>query len=125
MGRLAPASLPPTVRVRGLDPARLPGVTVDNTAAVVVGPWQRSTAMGPFVGDGYLHDGNENKGKMRVRFTPKLPAAGKYAVYLYYAPASNRATNVPVTVHAADGEKKLTVDQRKAWKGEDGLPLGT
>jgi Flp pilus assembly protein TadD len=122
---LSPTGLPARVRPRGLEPARLGGVVVDDREARLTGPWQRSTAAAPFVGDGYVHDGNDNKGKMHARFTPKLPAAGAYAVYLYYAPASNRATNVPVVVHAAGGDKRLTVDQRKAWKGEGGLLLGT
>ena len=124
-GVLTPVGFPVRATSQRLDLGKLAGVVVDNEAAKVTGDWQRSTAMGPFVGEGYLHDGNEAKGKMRVRFTPKLPKAGKYAVYLFYAPASNRATNVPVIVHSRDGEKQVTVNQRRPWKGDRGLLLGT
>jgi hypothetical protein len=34
-------------------------------------------------------------------------------VRLAYSPHENRATNVPVTVHDADGETTVKVDQRK------------
>ena len=33
---------------------------------------------------------------MRARFVPKLPAAGRYEVRLFYAPSSNRAANALV-----------------------------
>jgi hypothetical protein len=121
---LSPVGLP----VRGsdprrIDPTRLPGVVVDDTQAEAIGDWKYSTAMGPLVGVGYLHDGDEDKGKMRVRFVPRLPQAGKYAVRLYYPPASNRASNAVVVIHSTAGEKRLTVDQRKALP-EGGLLLG-
>jgi hypothetical protein len=120
---LSPEGLPGS-GPRGLDPAKLGGIVVDDEQATKTGDWKRSSAMGPFVGRGYLHDNNENRGKMRVRFTPKLPRAGRYEVRLYYAPASNRATNVPVVVHSRDGDKTVTVNQRRPVKGERGLLLG-
>jgi hypothetical protein len=109
---------------RGLDPAKMGGVVVDDPQATRTGAWKLSSAVGPFVGSGYLHDDNADKGKMRVRFTPRLPAAGRYEVRLYYPPASNRATNTPVVVHSADGERTVKVNQRRAWKGR-GVLLGT
>lgn len=121
---LSPEGLPGR---RGLanrrDPAKLAGVVVDDTQARLTGEWKRSSVMGPFVGDGYLHDDNANKGKLAARFTPKLPHAGRYEVRLWYAPNGNRAAKVLVVVASADGEKQMHVDQRKAFKG-DGLLLG-
>ena len=38
------------------DPASLPGIVVDETAATLVGAWQYSTHTPPYVGLGYLHD---------------------------------------------------------------------
>lgn len=110
-------------KIRVLDPSKMAGVVVDDTKARKTGDWLHSAVMGPFVGEGYLHDGAENRGKMRVRFTPKLTTEGKYEVRLYYAPASNRAGNALVVVSSKEGEKQIRVDQRKAFKG-DGLVLG-
>ncbi len=109
---------------RRLDAAKLAGVVVDDAAAVLTGEWKRSSALGPFVGDGYLHDGDADKGKLRARFVPRLPAAGRYEVRLYYAPGSNRARDALVVVRSKGGEKELRVDQRKGWKGDEGVSLG-
>jgi hypothetical protein len=109
---------------RRIDPATLPGIVVDDPAARRTGDWKESSATGPHVGAGYLHDGNSNKGTMRVRFTPRLPKAGRYEVRLFYPPASNRASNVVIVVTSNDGEKKILLDQRKSWPGVAGVKLG-
>jgi hypothetical protein len=122
---LSPDGLPGRASaVRRLDAAKLAGVVVDDAAAVLMGEWKRSSALGPFVGDGYLHDGDADKGKLRARFVPRLPAAGRYEVRLYYAPGSNRARDALVVVRSKDGEKEIRVDQRKGWKGDSGVSLG-
>jgi hypothetical protein len=64
------------------DPAKLPGIVVDETAATLVGQWQYSTHTPPYVGLGYLHDQNAGKGAKSVTFTPDLPRAGRYEVRL-------------------------------------------
>jgi hypothetical protein len=106
---------------RGIDGTKLPGVVVDDAQATRVGDWSPSTATSPFVGEGYLHDGGKADGSARARFTPKLTEAGRYEVRLYFPPASNRATNTPVLVHARDGERTIRVDQRRPLK--DGAPV--
>jgi hypothetical protein len=60
------------------------------------------------------------------RFTPELPKAGRYAVVIAYAAKADRANNVPVVVRHADGETKLTLNQKKR-PSVDGLlePVGT
>ena len=109
---------------RRIDAATLPGIVVDDPAAKQTGTWKESSATEPHVGTGYLHDGNENKGKKRVRFTPRLPEAWRYEVRLFYPPASNRASNAVVVITSADGEKKILIDQRKTWPGLTGVNLG-
>ena len=47
--------------------AQLPGVLVDDSAAVRKGPWTESTSVRPFVGGYYLHDDNAAKGEKSVR----------------------------------------------------------
>jgi hypothetical protein len=93
--------------------ASLPGVVVDDREARQVGQWQRSQYSGAYIGDGYLHDLDAEKGAKTLTFLPELPAAGRYEVRLAYTAGGNRATNVPVTVFSADGEKTLTVDERR------------
>jgi len=89
-----------------------PGVEVRHDKAEVKGDWQQSGAIPPFAGDGYLHDGNSDKGKKSVRFTPDLPEEGVYDVYLLWSSAPNRATNVPVEFVHAGGTAKVSVSQR-------------
>ncbi len=91
---------------------QLPGIVVDDTQAKKVGEWQLSQFTKSFVGDGYAHDQNQDKGRKTITFLPELPAAGKYEVRLAYTPGTNRATNVPVTVFSADGEFTVNVNQQ-------------
>jgi hypothetical protein len=97
----------------------LPGVVVDDLQAELTGHWATSASVGPYVQFGYRHDGNDDKGRKQARFEAKL-AAGRYAVRVYCAPSSNRATNVPVTIRHAEGQTELTVNQQKP--AADGSP---
>jgi hypothetical protein len=90
---------------RRLDPTKLAGIVVDDAQATKTGDWKTSGVVGPFVGDGYLHDDDGQKGRLRVRFAPKLPRGGRYEVRLFSTPNANRATNTPVVIHSADGEQ--------------------
>jgi FtsP/CotA-like multicopper oxidase with cupredoxin domain len=95
------------------DPAALPGIVVDETAATLTGRWQYSTHTPPYVGLGYLHDQNSDKGRKSVTFTPDLPRAGRYEVRLAHCYNVRRATNAPVTIHHADGETTVRVNQQE------------
>lgn len=94
------------------DAAKLPGIVVDETSAVLVGRWQYSTHTPPYVGLGYLHDLKEGKGEKTVTFTPKLPTAGDYEVRLAHCYNIRRATNAPVTIRHTDGETVVRVNQQ-------------
>ena len=91
----------------------LPGVVVDDVQATIVGDWQRSQSVKPFVGDGYLHDQAQGKGEKSITLLPELPKAGRYEVRLAYTHGDNRCEAVPVTVMSADGEKTVIVNQKK------------
>jgi hypothetical protein len=100
--------------------AALAGVTIDDKEAKLVGVWKPSTFTRPYVGDGYLHDDRAGKGEKSATFTPKLPKAGEYEVYVSYTTGPTRATNVPVTVRHAGGEDTVRINQQEPPK-VDGL----
>ena len=99
---------------RGVAAAKtLPGIVVDDLEATAVGQWKLSQFTSFYIGDGYLHDLNEGKGQKTLMFLPKFPKAGLYEVRLAYTEGGNRATNVPVTVFSADGEKMLRINEQQ------------
>lgn len=95
------------------DPATLPGITVDEGAAVLVGKWQYSTHTPPYLGVGYLHDQNADKGKKSATFTPQIPHEGIYEVRLAHCYNIRRSTNTPVTIHHADGDTTIRINQQE------------
>ncbi len=104
---------PEMVRFIVADPASLPGIVVDETAAELVGEWQYSTHTPPYVGLGYLHDMKAGKGSKSVTFTPTLPKAGWYEVRLAHCYNVRRSTNAPVTIHHAEGDTTLRINQQE------------
>ncbi|HEY7157048.1 MAG TPA: FAD-dependent oxidoreductase [Gemmataceae bacterium] len=101
-------------REGGIDARKLAGVVLDDNAAERQGFEQTSSAIPPYVGDGYRHDGGRDRGRQQARYRPELPRSGNYEVRLSYSPASNRASNVPVVIRHAGGETTVAVNQRKA-----------
>lgn len=101
------------------------GILVDDIDAELTGNWMKSTSVRPFVGEGYIHDENTDKGNKSVRFVLKILADGDYEVLLAYTHGSNRDKKVPVEIHAADGAKTVHVDQSvPAALGNGFQPLG-
>ena len=107
---------PEMVKFIVADPASLPGIVVDETAAELVGEWQYSTHTPPYVGLGYLHDMKAGKGAKSVTFTPTLPKAGWYEVRLAHCYNVRRSTKTPVTIHHADGDTTVRVNQQEEPK---------
>jgi hypothetical protein len=95
---------------------KLPGIVMDDEDAEFTGLWISSTFAGGGVDGASRHDANTDKGRKSVRFALKVPTPGPYEVRISYAPASNRATNVPVIIEHADGTANVTVNQRLAPK---------
>jgi len=95
------------------DPTKLKGIVVDETQAKLIGVWQYSTHTPPYVGLGYLHDQKKGKGEKAVIFTPDLPKAGRYEVRLSHCYNIRRSTNTPVTIHHAEGEKTIRINQQQ------------
>ncbi|MCB1061392.1 MAG: FAD-dependent oxidoreductase [Verrucomicrobiae bacterium] len=91
----------------------LEGIVVDDLKAEKSGSWKTSGAAKQYVGHGYHHDDKVADGKSTVTFETTLPESGIYEVRFAYPQNNNRASNVPVTVHHAGGEKTVTVNERK------------
>jgi hypothetical protein len=111
-----PAAIPPKILI---SRDSLPGIVLDDGDAELQGEWRGSSSAGRYVGAGYLHDGDLDKGKKSATWKVAVPASGTWRVGISYAAASNRATAVPVQVQAGDGvEQQFEVNQRKAIAGD-------
>jgi hypothetical protein len=100
--------------VQGVDLKKLPGIVVDDEQAVKTGDWTPSSALGPFVGTGYIHDNAQERGQRKVAFTLPVKEAGQYEVRVAYTANGNRAKNVPVQIQHADGLATAAVNQQKS-----------
>ena len=97
------------------------GIVLDEDAAEYKGAWKMSDRHTPLVGASYRHDDRAKKSGATAKFTPEVPAEGRYEVRLLYVEASNRAQKARITIRSADGEKVVTQNQREACL-EDGIP---
>jgi hypothetical protein len=100
------------VLVNGQKALALQGLLADDAHAKLTGEWTVSHAQEPFVGTGYLHDGNAGKGKKVARFEVEIPHPGRYEVRIAYTANPNRASNVPVLIEHAGGTATVRVNQR-------------
>ncbi|MCC6487256.1 MAG: FAD-dependent oxidoreductase [Candidatus Hydrogenedentes bacterium] len=91
----------------------LPGIVLDNPDAEAHGVWRRASSVGPYVGFDYIHQGEDASGDCTLRYVPKLPKAGRYEVRFGYTAHPNRATNVPITVHTANGPVEIAINERE------------
>jgi FAD dependent oxidoreductase len=101
----------------GIDPKTLKGIVVDDEQAERKGFEAKSSAVGPFVGAGYRHDGGTKDGKQSATYTPDLPTAGQYEVRILYSSNPNRASNAVVNVASVGQVTTVKVDQRKGPTG--------
>ena len=104
---------PPTTARVMLPKSQLAGIVVDDIDAERVGFDSHSLSHPIYVDAGYHHDGDRNKGAQTARFIPDLPKSGRYQVFVAYPWNANRASNVPVLIKHADGEARVTLNQKK------------
>jgi hypothetical protein len=89
----------------------LPGIVIDDTAAILNGYWWTSENLPGYIGDCYLRAWGGTPARIRYEF--RVPKSGRYEIRLSYIPYSNRAANVPVTIEGAvEGPQQLTLNQR-------------
>ena len=98
----------------GLDPKKLPGIVIDEEEAELLGFSMAGHTVRPYLGPGYRHDGNTDKGHQSATFTFQVPESGQYDVRIGYGPFSNRASNVPVKIRHARGETRVMLNQKKS-----------
>ncbi|MGL4594683.1 MAG: FAD-dependent oxidoreductase [Thermoguttaceae bacterium] len=96
----------------GIPLKEVEGIVIDESQAKLEGNWTHSTTTPGYIGDGYSHDGNENKGNCSATYEFQLEKAGVYEVRMAYTPLGNRASNVPVEIHTKNGIVKKIVNQR-------------
>jgi hypothetical protein len=94
------------------------GIMLDNPTAKssggsgVGGNWTRSTNVFGYWGTDYqVHAATT--GTAWARWTPRLPSAGYYDVYLRWTSGSDRATNAAVSINTPAGTYKRYMDQTK------------
>jgi hypothetical protein len=101
----------PAKSTTGMDPKSLPGIVVDDDQAKLTGKWGAAARL-DHVGKGYRYASPNSGASARFEFTVKT--SGSYEVRLGCQHHENRADNVAVTVHGAEGSKTMTVNQRVA-----------
>jgi len=105
-------------------------LVLDDTEAQKTGEWTPGSVNGSQrVGDGYIHDHNENKGQLSLRWTPEIPVAGKYEIHPPLSAESQSRENVPVTIALAGGQSQtLRVNEQeesgRQALGQYTLPAG-
>lgn len=119
---IAPDQLMLTSAEVAADPPR---VVADNDSIpsfeAAAGTWNRATGVAGYYGQSYrTHPAGT--GSALARFRPDVPMAGVYAASIWYTSATNRASNVPVTIRHAEGEATIRLDQRSG--GGRWVPLG-
>ena len=95
------------------------GIILDNDSTNGVtksAGWTSGSNQGGW-NDDYLHDGSNGKGTKWVQYNPTLPTSGTYNVYQWWVASSNRSTNTPVDITAANGTTRVLVNQVIAQGG--------
>ena len=107
---LAAPSLEPKGAMN-IDPAKLPGIVLDDQQATLEGEWKSSSGFKPYIGTGYVHDDKRGDGHSIATFRFKAPKPGRYDLRIAYSPHETRARRVPITIVSGVQKTTLTFDQ--------------
>jgi hypothetical protein len=94
-----------------IDPAKLPGIVLDDKQATLEGEWKSSSGFKPYIGTGYVHDDKRGDGHSIATFRFKAPNSGRYDLRIAYSPHETRAKKVPITIESGAQKTTLTFDQ--------------
>lgn len=97
-------------------------IVIDNndTATSRTGSWTASSASGYWASNSLYNNAGST-----FRWTPNVPSAGAYEVYVWWTYHSNRSTNVPYRVRHAGGTSTVTVNQRDPATAGRWVLMGT
>ncbi|MEW4489800.1 FAD-dependent oxidoreductase [Thalassoglobus sp. JC818] len=112
-GQVLEYDSPQTTNIKRFNKKDFPGTIVDIEEAGIPNGWVISMSTSGFLGNSYLHDGNDKDRDREITFQVPITESGKYTVAVSYTAHPNRATNVPVTITTSDGQKTVLVNQRK------------
>lgn len=87
-------------------------IVVDDESGTSTGTWTESTAYGGHDGDYYYIGNRRTNETASWVWTPNLPYAGRYDVYEYHIPGSNRTSHARFTINSAEGSTQVEIDQR-------------
>lgn len=119
----------------------LKGIVIDDREAIQDGKWTDSTYMPGFIGDGYVHDNNRDKGQRAIQFQTTLPSPAdlvsstnpvqktneelpSWELRLWYSPGTTRAADIPATIRLGEQTHKITFSQRQSGSRVTFLVLG-
>ena len=105
------APSPETKGAMSIDPAKLPGIVLDDKQATLEGEWKSSSGFKPYIGTGYVHDDKRGDGHSMATFRFKAPKSGRYDLRIAYSPHETRAKKVPITIESGTQKTALTFDQ--------------
>ncbi len=106
--------LPPDAKKQELiTKASLKGLVLDDSDATLTGAWTHSTSSTKYVGTGYIHDGDGEKGEKSLRWEFTAPATGLHELRLAYSAHSNRATKVPMEISVNGALTLMDINQQK------------
>jgi hypothetical protein len=110
---------PAEIRRGRLDAGKLEGIVVDDEQAVKSEGWTHSAVNQPYLGLGYLHDGNARDGKASITFRVDVPSPGAYRYRVLYPTNANRASNALVSAACEGGvvEARINQKQESVWLG--------
>ena len=94
------------------------GLIVDNPQATYSGNWVLSSAPDQF--GSYFQYSIATSGptpSAQANYTPALPIAAKYDVFIWYPQSANRPTNVPVTIFYDGGFSQPSVNETTGGGG--------
>jgi len=115
---LAGATGPPS----GVDPAKLPGLVIDDKQAKKSAGWTDGTGLKGYIGWSYQYAA-ANSGAT-IRFEGKAPATGRYEVRLAYQPHENRGNQVPVLIRAPGHTEKVAINMQTAPEDDGFVNIG-
>jgi hypothetical protein len=97
---------------KGLDPAQLPGIVIDDLAATKSKKWKSGISLKGFVGVSYLY-AKANSGAT-IKFETTVPKTGRFDIRIAHQTHPNRGSNIPVTVQIGTQQIRLKMNMKKA-----------